>query len=116
MTTMKAKGYAHVDLSSDNVAKEHVRHMIGGAARAADEHIYEIAFPERPGALVDFLRAVGDNWNISLFHYRSAASDTGSVLIGFESPDRTRLETKLASAGFVFTRLDINTAVQLFAK
>lgn len=116
MNTMKTKGYAHVDLSSDNVAKEHVRHMIGGAPRVSDEHIYEIAFPERPGALADFLRVVGDSWNISLFHYRSAASDTGSVLIGFESPDRTALEARLGAAGLEYTRLDTNTAVQLFAK
>jgi threonine dehydratase len=117
MRKMKASGYAHVDLSSDNVAKEHVRHMIGGPSRmAAGEHVYEIAFPERPGALSDFLKVVGDAWNISLFHYRSAASDTGSVLIGFESPDRPALEARFTAAGLEFARLDTNTAIQLFAK
>lgn len=117
MKDMKTSGYAHVDLSSDNVAKEHVRHMIGGPSRmAADEHVYEIAFPERPGALADFLATVGDAWNISLFHYRSAASDSGSVLIGFESPDRPALEARLVAAGLEFDRLDANAAVQLFAK
>ena len=91
--------------------------MIGGpSGHAVDEHMYEITFPERPRALADFLTAVGDEWNISLFHYRSAASDQGSVFIGFESSERKKLETNLAASGFTYTRLDQNKGVQLFVQ
>jgi threonine dehydratase len=117
MKKMASRGYEHTDLSSDDITKEHVRHMIGGpSAKADNEHIYEVTFPERPGALADFLKAVGDSWNISLFHYRSAASDSGSVLIGFESNDKNMLETKLTATGFDYTRLDQNAGIRLFAK
>jgi threonine dehydratase len=115
MKKMKGHGYDHADLSSDDATKEHIRHMIGGSSQA-HEHIYEIAFPERPNALSDFLTAVGSDWNISLFHYKSAASDSGSVLIGFEAPDRAALEAKLATTGFAITKCDTNVAVQLFVK
>ena len=116
MEKMKRYGYDHTDLSADDATKEHVRHMIGGTSHAEHEHIYEIAFPERPNALSDFLAAVGSKWNISLFHYRSAASDSGSVLIGFEAPDRQTLEERLAMTGFTVTKCDANTGVQLFIK
>ncbi|HTJ73565.1 MAG TPA: threonine ammonia-lyase, biosynthetic [Verrucomicrobiae bacterium] len=109
--------YDNSDLSGDDITKEHLRHMIGGpSGHAVDEHMYEITFPERPRALADFLTAVGDEWNISLFHYRSAASDQGSVLIGFESSERKKLETNLAASGFTYTRLDQNKGVQLFVQ
>ena len=115
-STMTRHGYDHVNLSKDDATKEHVRHMIGGPTQAKNEHIYEISFPERPGALSDFLEAVGNEWNISLFHYRSAASDTGSVLIGFEAKDRRALEARLAHTGFDVVRRDAAIGVQLFIK
>lgn len=117
MKKMALHSYDHADLSGDDITKEHLRHMIGGPSPRADgEHIYEVTFPERPGALADFLKAIGDTWNISLFHYRSAASDSGSVLIGFESNDKKALETKLTATGFNYTRLDQNKGIRLFVK
>jgi len=116
MTKMLRHGYEHIDLSDDELTKEHVRHMIGGPApEANNEHIYEVAFPERPGALGDFLQAVGNRWNISLFHYRSAASDSGSVLVGFEATNRKELEQSLAKTTFAFTRVDNAPSIQTFA-
>lgn len=114
MAKMERHGYEHVDLSEDDLTKEHIRHMIGGRKTALHEHIYEITFPERPGALQDFLRAVGSTYNISLFHYRSAASDSGSVLIGFEASDPQALRHILAKAGFEFEEVKHAPSVQLF--
>jgi threonine dehydratase len=89
--------------------------MIGGRAPlATHEHIYEIAFPERPGALIDFLDSVGDEWNISLFHYRNAASDSGSVLIGFETDTPNELETRLKGTHFEWKRVDAAKSIALF--
>ncbi|HUB93987.1 MAG TPA: threonine ammonia-lyase, biosynthetic [Verrucomicrobiae bacterium] len=114
LTTMRRAGYGFIDLTDDDLAKEHVRHMTGGQAATRDEHIYDITFPERPGSLVDFLKAVGKRWNISLFHYRSAASDWGRVLIGFEAADKRMLERTLQNSGFEFLAVDTNDAIKLF--
>ena len=109
------RGYEHVDLSADDVAKEHVRHMIGGPAPSVTrERLYQINFPERPGALGDFLTGLGDRWNISAFHYRNQASDTGNVLIGFEADDRRELEARLDVVGYEWTRIDEAPSVRLF--
>lgn len=109
--------YAHDDFSDNDLVKAHVRHMIGGqGTKKHSEHIYEVTFPERPGALADFLDTIGDTWNISLFHYRSAASDTGSVLIGFEAGDKKILEQKLDSTKFDWVRADKNTGIETFLK
>jgi threonine dehydratase len=113
MKKMKQHNYQHADLSADDTAKEHVRHMVGGPG-PADEHIYQIDFPERPGALGDFLSALGTTWNISAFHYRNAASDTGNVLIGFEATDCTKLETQLDKIGYNWRPLYDNPALELF--
>lgn len=111
---MRSHGYRNHDISTDDIAKQHVRHMIGGKSeQAKSEHLYEITFPERPGALADFLKAVGHKWNMSLFHYRGQGGDTGSVMIGFESSEVNKLENKLKSVGFNFKRAD-STSVQLF--
>ena len=109
------KGYACTDLTADDLAKEHVRHMVGGPAQhAQDEHIYLVDFPERPGALSDFLAAIGHHWNISLFHYRSTASDTGSVLIGLEQPKTAAFEAALQAIGYSFRRSSSNVALKIF--
>lgn len=113
--TMRSKHYGFTDLSNDEIAKEHVRHMIGGQAKTAqNEHMYEVTFPERPGALIDFLRIIGDSWNISLFHYRSAASDSGSVLIGFETAETEELERKIAKTSYEFRAVSNDRSVSLF--
>jgi threonine dehydratase len=83
------RGYHAVDLSDDELAKLHVRHMVGGrASEVCEERLYRFEFPERPGALLEFLERLGDRWNISLFHYRNHGSDFGRVLAGFEVPER----------------------------
>jgi threonine dehydratase len=112
---MTVNGFKHIDLSDDDLAKEHVRHMIGGStADAVNEHFYEVTFPERPGALADFLARIGTDYNISLFHYRSMASDTGSVFIGFEANDAGKLETKLVSSGFTYRKVDAMPSLKTF--
>jgi threonine dehydratase len=112
---MKRQKYDFTDLSGENIAKEHVRHMIGGSAPgAAHEHFYEISFPERPGALNDFLKTVSGTWNISLFHYRGQGGDEGSVLIGFEASNKHDLEKALRKAGYKWTNVDAATSLQLF--
>lgn len=101
---MTKHGYQFTDLTDDDLAKEHIRHMIGGPSPAAkDEQLYEINFPERPGALGEFLSAIGNRWNISLFHYRGQGASTARILIGFEAPDSTNLETMLQKTGYDFT-------------
>ncbi|MBN8281000.1 MAG: threonine ammonia-lyase, biosynthetic [Gammaproteobacteria bacterium] len=81
-------GYPVADLSDDEVAKLHVRHMVGGLAPGLeDERLYRFEFPERPGALLEFLRALGSRWNISLFHYANPGSDFARVLAGIQVPD-----------------------------
>ena len=111
---MTTHGYVHRDVSDDDAAKEHIRHMVGGAApQAHNEHIYHVSFAERPGALNDFLHQIGDEWNISLFHYRGMGSDIGRVLIGFEAEDRTALETALRHAAADFAPA-VSVAADLF--
>jgi threonine dehydratase len=80
-------GFATVDLTHDELAKEHVRHMVGGrTALAEDERLFRCLFPERPGALMRFLARMRSDWNISLFHYRNQGSDYGRVLVGLQVP------------------------------
>jgi threonine dehydratase len=115
MMKMDTHNYEHLDLSGDDIAKEHVRHMVGGqTSQSLQEHLYEVTFPERPGALIDFLATLGDAWNISLFHYRSAASDSGKVLIGFEAGNRRELETGLSSTHFEWERVNENSGITTF--
>ena len=72
-------------MTDNEMAKLHVRYMVGGQARGlADERLYRFEFPERPGALLKFLQAIGSGWNISLFHYRNHGSDYGRVLAGIQ--------------------------------
>jgi threonine dehydratase len=88
---LRAAGYETADLSADEIAKLHVRHMVGGRTpHVAAERVCRFEFPERPGALLQFLDALGGRWNISLFHYRNHGADFGRVLAGFEVPDEDR--------------------------
>jgi len=85
---LNAAGYATLDLSDNELAKLHVRHMVGGRAHdVRHERACRFEFPERPGALMQFLDALGGRWNISLFHYRNHGADFGRVLAAFEVPD-----------------------------
>lgn len=111
---MKRHGYHFNDLSEDDIAKEHIRHMIGGAStETSNEHFYEINFPERPGALTDFLQVIAKRWNISLFHYRGQGADTGRVMIGFEAPSVQLLEAALSKHGYEYTRIQ-SAAAKIF--
>lgn len=112
---MIAKEYSFIDLTLDDIAKEHIRHMIGGpASKALNEHFYHIAFPERPGALGEFLKAVSGKYNISLFHYRGQGGDEGYVMIGFESADRTSLEVDLTKSGYSWKAIGDYKSVKTF--
>ena len=87
--SFRAHGFDTLDLTHDDLAKQHVRHMVGGrSALAKDERLYRFAFPERPGALMRFLSSMHPEWNISLFHYRNQGSDQGLVLVGLQVPAR----------------------------
>jgi threonine dehydratase len=81
------QGFANVDLTDDELAKEHVRHMVGGRSELArHERLFRFEFPERPGALMRFLDAMHPGWNISLFHYRNQGADYGRILVGIQVP------------------------------
>jgi len=98
-----AAGYTASDLTHDELAKTHVRHMVGGLGHGAqNEVLYTFEFPERPGALLQFLTALGGRWNISLFHYRNHGTGFGRVLCGFEvpPPERAEFAAALEQLGF----------------
>jgi threonine dehydratase len=80
-------GFRTLDLTDDELAKQHVRHMVGGRSELArDERLYRFIFPERPGALMKFLSSMHPGWNISLFHYRNQGADYGRILVGIQVP------------------------------
>jgi threonine dehydratase len=80
-------GFPTVNLTDDELAKEHVRHLVGGhSPLAADERLFRFVFPERPGALMRFLSSLHPGWNISLFHYRNQGADYGRILVGIQVP------------------------------
>lgn len=110
-------GYEAVDLTDNEMAKLHVRHMVGGRAPdTRDERACRFEFPERPGALMQFLDTLGDRWNISLFHYRNHGSDFGRVLAAFEVPedDLAEFERFLDGLGYRYLRDQGNPAFRLF--
>ena len=110
-------GYRVRDLSDNEMAKLHVRHMVGGRSPRIDhERIFRFEFPERPGALLDFLDASGTDWNISLFHYRNHGSDYGRILAGIDVPesDTDELEAHLAALGYAHWEESDNPAYQIF--
>ena len=108
-------GYTFTDLTDEDTAKEHVRYMVGGTSpNAKHEHFYTIEFPQRPGALDEFLRNISSAWNISLFHYRGQGGDTASVLIGFEAPNRQQLERAFSHTTYPYTRVDDAASIRLF--
>ena len=114
-TKMKSENFNYQEFSSDDIAKDHIRHMIGGSAKnASSEHFYRVVFPERPNALRDFLSTLSQAWNISAFNYRSQASDKGYVLIAFEAKDRPKLEQKLNETGYSWENVDNNSSIKTF--
>jgi threonine dehydratase len=117
MAALHGRGYPARDLTDDEVAKLHVRHMIGGRAPdVLDERLCRFEFPERPGALSQFLQALGGRWNISLFHYRNHGADFGRVLAGFEVADADLADFRafLDGCGYACALEDGNAAYELF--
>ncbi len=113
---LKDAKYAVVDMSDNEMAKLHVRYMVGGRTHGLeDEVLYRFEFPERPGALLKFLQGLGP-WNISLFHYRNHGSAFGRVLAGIQVPERERakLERYFKKIDYAFWREADNPAYQLF--
>jgi threonine dehydratase len=111
LRALRRRGLAALDLSDDELAKQHVRHLIGGhaaspegpgAATAGDALLYRFEFPERPGALARFLERMPSSWNISLFHYRNQGSSYGRVLVGMQVPrrDERAFRRFLADVGY----------------
>jgi threonine dehydratase len=112
-----AGGFQVRDMTDNEMAKLHVRYMVGGQARGlTDERLYRFEFPERPGALLKFLRAIGSTWNISLFHYRNHGSDYGRVLAGIQVPRATRDDFLLHLNDLQYAYVDEteNLAYQIF--
>ncbi len=114
---LRNKGYEVVDLSSDEVAKMHVRYMVGGhAAQAENELLYRFEFPERSGALLHFLGQLGERWNISLFHYRNHGAAYGRVLMGIQVPaeERPEFQEFLDGLGMQYWDESGNAAYEMF--
>jgi threonine dehydratase len=109
--------YRVLDLSHNELAVVHTRHMVGGRApEAKDERVYSFQFPERPGALLQFLESMDESWNISLFHYRNHGSAHGRVLAGIQVPDKdlVRFEASLDSLGYQYVDETGNAAYHFF--
>jgi threonine dehydratase len=114
---LREAGYTVTDMSDNELAKLHVRYMVGGRARGIrDELLYRFEFPERPGALLEFLQAVGGRWNISLFHYRNHGSDYGRVLAGIQVPagDRADFLQHLNDLHYAYAEETDNPAYRTF--
>ena len=114
---LRASGYETADLTDNEMAKLHVRHMVGGhAPEVRHERLYRFEFPERPGALTGFLDKLGDRWNISLFHYRNHGADFGRVLTGFEveETDLPAFHAFLDGLGYPYTSEQGNPAYTFF--
>jgi threonine dehydratase len=117
VATLKRHGLAALDFTDNELAKLHVRHLVGGHAPAVEHEIlYRFEFPERPGALMRFLEAMGGGWNISLFHYRNHGADYGRVLVGMQVParDKKKFEAFLQELGYPYTDESRNPAYRLF--
>ena len=110
-------GFKTVDLTDNELAKLHVRHLVGGRSMLAkDELLYRFEFPERPGALMRFLTSMSPNWNITLFHYRNHGADVGRILVGLQVPsnEQSRFSKFLKTLGYEYVDETGNAAYRLF--
>lgn len=110
-------GFKALDLTHDEMAKQHLRHLVGGKSKLADgEMLYRFEFPERPGALMRFLEGISPHWNISLFHYRNQGGDVGRVLVGLQVPrkERRELQQVLLDLGLNFSDETANPVYRMF--
>ena len=113
------QGFATVNLTDDELAKEHVRHMVGGQSGLAhNERLFRFVFPERPGALMRFLAAMHPGWNISLFHYRNQGADDGRILVGIQVPagDETAFSKFLQTLAYPCIEETANPVYQMFLR
>jgi threonine dehydratase len=117
IATLKKNKLPALDLTDNEMAKLHLRHLVGGRApEVSDEIMYRFEFPERPGALMNFLNSMSHNWNISLFHYRNHGADYGRVLVGMQVPrhDKKALQDFLNQLGYRYWDESENPAYRLF--
>lgn len=117
LDALKARNYPVIDMSDNEVAKLHIRYMVGGHAQTVEnERLYRFEFPERPGALLRFLKHMGQQWNISLFHYRNHGADYGRVLVGIQIPDGEETEYRefLQGLGYRWWDESDNPVYRLF--
>jgi threonine dehydratase len=115
--SLQQAGYPVVDMSDNEMAKLHVRYMVGGPARGIEnERLFRFEFPERPGALLKFLNAIGTQWNITLFHYRNHGSDYGRVLAGVQIPpgESVDFDLHVRELKYVYAEETTNPAYRMF--
>ena len=111
-------GFLVTDMTDNELAKDHIRHMVGGHGPSnLNESVYSLQFPERPGALLKFLTSLGNQWNISLFHYRNHGAAFGKVLIGLQmaQTECASFELCLNELGLMFEQETHNPSYRLFA-
>jgi len=112
-------GFEALDLTHDDLAQEHIRHMVGGRTQLAqDERLLRFVFPEKPGALMKFLSSMRAGWNISLFHYRNQGADYGRILVGLQVPqkDHASFENFLQAVGYPHVDETENRVYKLFLR
>ena len=117
ISALEKAGYPTADLSNDAIAKEHVRYMVGGRVNGLhDEVVMTFEFPEKPGALRNFLSELADRWNISMFHYRNHGADHGKILAGFQVPkgERKAFDEALKKIGYAFSDVTQDAAYRSF--
>ena len=115
--TFARGGFPALDLTDDELAKQHLRHLVGGRSPLArDELLHRFQFPERPGALMKFLTRMSPNWNISLFHYRNQGADYGRILVGIQVPpgEKKQFRAFLSELGYPYWDESANPAYRLF--
>ncbi|TNH05546.1 threonine ammonia-lyase, biosynthetic, partial [Testudinibacter sp. TR-2022] len=116
---LRVNGYDVNDLSDDEVAKTHIRYMIGGHSTSSQrERLYSFVFPEQKGALVKFLQTLGTQWNISLFHYRNHGADYGDILCAFQLSEATEqvFQHHLEELGYAYQDITDSDSYQYFLK
>jgi len=118
LADLQQRGYTTEDMTANEVAKLHIRYMVGGHAPAVVENelVYRVEFPERPGALLRFLSGLGQRWNISMFHYRNHGAAYGRILVGVQVPaaERRSFEQVLDEINFRYWEETDNRAYQLY--
>ena len=118
LADLRERGYTTEDMTDNEVAKLHIRYMVGGHSPPdlQQELVYRVEFPERPGALLKFLAGLGQRWNISMFHYRNHGAAYGRILVGIQAPasERKSFEKVLDGINFPYSEETDNRAYQLY--